>query len=1027
LIKRLRLRICSIEIMPIRPPRLPLSSLGSKEDGDHDEGIPASAKGSSIFSVRGRERNVVVPFTEDGEDGVDVCANQQRSSSTSRVSSVLCSAARAASAAKATWSSISSPRISPRVLSTRGAKYIAPPQGDYAKKRGGQFEPSHASGQASPDASLNESSSPSQHENAQEAPTQETCKSSSSPCSSKEELSQHTSPIASSSRSHHDVGHEAEVRTARSWWKRSSSNCSLKGHASTCASPKAVSSKTQHESTWDSSVQDTSSKRKSGSSRYFSRATSTLWRSEEATHAMEVDQTGATFQAEADEVQGLTNDLLNAVYGEMLTPDIVSTIKNSCPEVEWLAQCGIGAPLPKGWIRKGGRKGACYINAMTGEELQVMPQFSNLALLARLVLRAKQSEEEAYNAMARVEALRDNIFEDACTVLKDWSGPHIDPSSGAEFFYCEAKGESSWTNPMASETYMAHVADRLLQSDVFLGATAEGQKQRRIDETKQEGGPAVKEDPQKEAHQLETQNVQTNVRDLLEQDLMQKVFNIRADVLDDRKAAVALADAAAAIAAAAAAIAGADRKGPAVADCVQMAVVDRMTPHRIQTGAQVQRSSFQTNAALSLADSGIGLQAKTNKVEHFKIDSGSEGEEEEDSGDDSDAESRERSNCKDSDRQKSDMEIFMRQRPVSAQPISAHPPIRFQGSSKGAAQQKQESDLDVNVLADTGAGECVTTGRPAHGVAECDQPDTAQPGSSQSLAAPTESTADVTATAMPVCLSGQLATKPPAGVAGAPASLENSSTSADQNPMSICMPEFVSATSGSRNVTTQKVQGSQNTDSESACYEAGLAPITLESSMAIEKSKAPDRSTLETALKDDTGLPTQGPHHQPKTQDLPPLPSLHLPGNPAKKASHPKAGLQGQQCEESKGDLPTDGKCKHAVDTVSSSVQPAPTQLAVAAHGLVGGPRPGTATAPPPPPPPTGLPVKHVPVRTTSGASVAGGGARQASPSQSRAGPLPWPVPPPPPPPGPSSTADSKLEGGMQDGVAGVPIAVGGA
>jgi len=466
--------------MSFLPPRLPLSSLGCKDEGDHDEEPSTSGKGQRIFSARGRSRNAVVPFTEDDDDGVDMSVNQKHSSSTSRVSSVISSATRAASAVKATWSSIPSPRLSPRVLSTRGSKQSASPRRGSDKARGehpeslhaSQQASSHASPKASPQASARSSpqASPqaSPHASPQASPQaspwaspraspRASPHSSPKPASTRVSQAQawsHTSPTVSSSLSQSEAGYPTTpVQDAKSWWKGSSSRFSSKGEASPRASPKDSPSRSRHDNTreanpwWKMSSPrrsssssraatlqnaspkpsstklqhqcahepaegDARSKQKNSSSRGFSRELFADRKAEE----VGIHQTAATCQTEPDEVKALADELLSAVYGEALAQDAASRVMKSCPEVEWLAQCGIGAPLPATWIKKASRKGVFFINTKTGEESQVMPQFSHFALMARLVLKARQSKNDAHKALARVAALRDNIFEEAAAL-----------------------------------------------------------------------------------------------------------------------------------------------------------------------------------------------------------------------------------------------------------------------------------------------------------------------------------------------------------------------------------------------------------------------------------------------------------------------------------------------------------------------------------------------------------------------------------------------------------------------------------
>jgi len=48
-----------------------------------------------------------------------------------------------------------------------------------------------------------------------------------------------------------------------------------------------------------------------------------------------------------------------------------------------------------------------------------------------------------------------------------WVGPHHDLATGLEYFHCPADSISSWQHPSAQLTYLAMVADKLLQANTF--------------------------------------------------------------------------------------------------------------------------------------------------------------------------------------------------------------------------------------------------------------------------------------------------------------------------------------------------------------------------------------------------------------------------------------------------------------------------------------------------------------------------------------------------------------------------------
>jgi len=168
--------------------------------------------------------------------------------------------------------------------------------------------------------------------------------------------------------------------------------------------------------------------------------------------------------------------MLAAVYQRQLSSSAAEAVLESCPEVAWLAQCALNAPLPPHWQRCGlvpasdpNSKGdtPCYANSQSGEVTEVSPHTERFAKLARLAIHARKSPAEAANAALWVAATRDEALKDAMTMQEGWTGPHIDEASGGEFFHCAATNSSCWTNPAAAPAYIAHVADQLLRSQAY--------------------------------------------------------------------------------------------------------------------------------------------------------------------------------------------------------------------------------------------------------------------------------------------------------------------------------------------------------------------------------------------------------------------------------------------------------------------------------------------------------------------------------------------------------------------------------
>lgn len=164
------------------------------------------------------------------------------------------------------------------------------------------------------------------------------------------------------------------------------------------------------------------------------------------------------------ETQKLSQKMLELVYEQPLGEEQASVALRICPEVEWLVQCTLRAPLPPNWRK---RSNGSYVNGNSGEKSSASPVLDSFAKLARLALHARQAPENASTAAAWVRRYREDSLKSALQLQEEWSGPHFDQQAGAEYYHCPATGTSSWTSPYATATYLAHVADRLLQSEAF--------------------------------------------------------------------------------------------------------------------------------------------------------------------------------------------------------------------------------------------------------------------------------------------------------------------------------------------------------------------------------------------------------------------------------------------------------------------------------------------------------------------------------------------------------------------------------
>jgi len=170
------------------------------------------------------------------------------------------------------------------------------------------------------------------------------------------------------------------------------------------------------------------------------------------------------------EVDAITRKMLAAVYEQPLAEEQAAVVLGICPEVTWLVQCTLRSPLPPGWRK---RSNGSYINSETGEKSASSPILDSFAKLARLSLHARQTPASAATAAAWVRRARDDALKSALRTQDEWTGPHLDESVGAEYYHSASSGVSTWTSPFAPDMYLAHVADRLLQSEAFPARSSE--------------------------------------------------------------------------------------------------------------------------------------------------------------------------------------------------------------------------------------------------------------------------------------------------------------------------------------------------------------------------------------------------------------------------------------------------------------------------------------------------------------------------------------------------------------------------
>jgi len=179
-----------------------------------------------------------------------------------------------------------------------------------------------------------------------------------------------------------------------------------------------------------------------------------------------------------DEEEIFINMLAKATFERSLSEEEVMAVLATCPEVAWLAECSRRMPLPEGWCKlqaKSSNPRPRFQCEKTGGVSDTPPHFQHFVHLAKLITYARQSPAEAATAREHVQATIRTVNSDMEELAKAWSGPHLDPDTGAQYYYCPATEVSTWENPFQGEMFLACVAERLLDSCAFKTETPAGE------------------------------------------------------------------------------------------------------------------------------------------------------------------------------------------------------------------------------------------------------------------------------------------------------------------------------------------------------------------------------------------------------------------------------------------------------------------------------------------------------------------------------------------------------------------------
>eukprot|EP00930_Biecheleria_cincta_P000955 TRINITY_DN102133_c0_g1_i1.p1 TRINITY_DN102133_c0_g1~~TRINITY_DN102133_c0_g1_i1.p1 ORF type:complete len:520 (+),score=85.31 TRINITY_DN102133_c0_g1_i1:46-1605(+) len=165
--------------------------------------------------------------------------------------------------------------------------------------------------------------------------------------------------------------------------------------------------------------------------------------------------------------------LLQELYGHSLKVKVQRALLDSCPEVQWLAECAGRCPLSAGWREVWMRREetAClevaYVCDDQGAVSELPPQLHSFVRLAWCVVHARLQPDTSAAMASHIREMVEASYTQVRILGARWTGPHLDPGTGRDYFCYPSAGLSSWQNPCKEHTFVAHCADRLLQSEAF--------------------------------------------------------------------------------------------------------------------------------------------------------------------------------------------------------------------------------------------------------------------------------------------------------------------------------------------------------------------------------------------------------------------------------------------------------------------------------------------------------------------------------------------------------------------------------
>eukprot|EP00929_Paragymnodinium_shiwhaense_P037527 TRINITY_DN19983_c0_g1_i1.p1 TRINITY_DN19983_c0_g1~~TRINITY_DN19983_c0_g1_i1.p1 ORF type:complete len:866 (-),score=173.31 TRINITY_DN19983_c0_g1_i1:234-2831(-) len=176
--------------------------------------------------------------------------------------------------------------------------------------------------------------------------------------------------------------------------------------------------------------------------------------------------TPSTGGQETAELQAHAKLLLGSLFDTPLTDEAITALLAEYSELAWLASCLKRCPMPPGWTSFWDEKAGQmrFVDTNSGNGTERPPRLRQFEELAALMLQWRRHPAAAKEVAAALGDFCEARLDEAKRARTVWQGPHKDPSTGVEYWYCPANGHSCWGDPGMASEFTGRIAARLKQA-----------------------------------------------------------------------------------------------------------------------------------------------------------------------------------------------------------------------------------------------------------------------------------------------------------------------------------------------------------------------------------------------------------------------------------------------------------------------------------------------------------------------------------------------------------------------------------